>query len=189
MQAIDYIFDYVYRKTFEFGELSEQLIEEIKSYRPRTQIEHFPEDFPDKEGYTGDYFTLYRGIFCKTEDEYEVLMECIRQGKGNLCFFNATSWTTSEAVAIEFAKGAGFYSYTNNYDFRGFKGVILEAPCVYKEQTFFSVYEAKGELELEYEDELQEMDYTIQYHEKEDEIVLLPGTYSINLFKTINLGE
>jgi hypothetical protein len=57
--ALDYIFHYIYKTSkVPFESLTNEQIKQIQMWQPRTPAEHFPEDYPDEEGYEGDYWDL-----------------------------------------------------------------------------------------------------------------------------------
>jgi effector-binding domain-containing protein len=121
----------------------------------------------------------YRGIFCKTEKEYKQLIEEVKNG--TITYHTITSWSHLPSIAEQFAKGAGYYSYTHEPSVKGFKGVVLKAEPIYKESTFFSSMEVGEELEEEYEEFFKNREPERIFHHNEEEIVLLQGTYPVTI--------
>lgn len=186
--ALDYIFHYIYKTPkASFEDLTEEQIKYIQTWQPRTQAEHFPDEYPDETGYDGTHWQLYRGIFCKSEEEFQRLVEEVE--KGSVTYNDITSWSNHPTIADAFARGAGFYSYTDDHSIKGFKGVVLVADPIYKDSTFFSSTEAGDNLEEEYEGYFEDLEPEQIYHSGEEEIVLLPGTFPVKIHKIMDLDK
>lgn len=194
--AIQFIFDYVYHRNFDKASALQKLtVENIKAlqqYQPRTQVELFPEDYEDyhgKELELAKTFSLFRGMYFKTKEDYELFL---KQIKGNMLITDSlTSWTLYYDVAKTFAEGAGYFTYNplNPLERKGYKGLILTADYIPKKQILFSVEEATFDLSEEFEEEIEKRDYASRYHEKEGENVLLPGYYKIKIEKEFSFVE
>jgi hypothetical protein len=183
--GLDIIYAYIYQgKTIVFEELPNDIINYIEGFRPRLPSDEFPEYYPDENGYTGDYFTLYRGLCFRSKKQYDDFKQSIRNG--DITLNSVSSWTLNPSVAERFSKGAGLQEQEN---VPLYKGLILEISLIKKEETFFSAYEAHSELEYTFGDRLQDRDNTKLHSLHEEEIVILPGTYKVKIIKETILDE
>jgi hypothetical protein len=180
--SLELLYGYIYeRNPIDIQELSEEMIEYIKGWRPRLPADEFPEDYPDDDGYDGTYFTLYRGLCFQTKEEYDAFMEKLRSGIYEAS--GISSWTLNEAVAIRFALGAGLDEEKRS---PLYKGVVLKLTPVSLESTFFASYLVHSELEYEFAERLALIENTKQHSKHEDEIVLLPGSYQVTIDLEVN---
>ncbi|GGG18210.1 hypothetical protein [Paenibacillus abyssi] len=177
------IYGYVYEgKPIRYEELDPEVKDYMEGWRPRLPADEFPEDFPDEGGYTGDYFTLYRGICFTTEEAYTAFLKMIERGE--IQIDGVSSWTVNPGIAERFAKGAGLPPNTSTY-----MGLVLELSPVKREETFFASYEAHNELESLYADRLEGRDNRKLHSLHEEEIVMPPGTYQVSIYKRIQTGR
>lgn len=175
------MFHHIYGKQLPYQLLTPEERESIRNSVPRYQVEQFPENYPE-DGYTGDYWTVYRGIFFPTKQSRDSFFDSLKDGR--LQTATLTSWSIHPEIAEEFANGAGYLSYTDNKEVEGYGGVVLEISHLLKEQVFFSGYEAHNT----FDDCLQDFpEWTTknQTFEREEEFVLLPTELEVSIYKEI----
>jgi hypothetical protein len=179
--GLDIIFGHVYeRKPIKYQELSPELITYITGFRPRLPVGEFPEDYPDEDGYTGDYFTLYRGLCFEKEEQYRSFLNSISDGYIDLA--EASSWSINSHIAEKFSKGANYKDIVGFY-----KGIVMKIPRVEVDGIFFSVLEAHGEMEYSLPERFVDKDNRSQFSWHEEEFVLMPGRFKVEMVNDIDL--
>lgn len=183
--ALKIMFTHIYGEKVSYHLLTKEEKNEINMWVPRYQSEHFPEHYPDETGYTGDYWEVYRGLYFHSEEMMDKYMDTIIDGC--ITTEDITSWSIDEGVAEEFARGAGISFYEKQSEsFGSPTGLILKIERLRKEPVFFSGYEAHQSF-FEYFSDFEEWKNKTKTFEREEEFILLPGTYQVQIEKIIRM--
>lgn len=179
------MFTYIYGRRFSYHRLTDDERKGIYEWLPRYQSEHFPDEYPDEAGYTGDYWDVYRGMYFESKEKLAEFVDTINDG--HLTTTDLTSWSIDEKVAEEFAQGVGvtFYEHKEKAATSPV-GIVLRIEHLHKEQVFFSSHEAHNAFD-HYLSDFEEWTKKTGTFERENEFILLPGTQQVTIKKIIEL--
>lgn len=182
MLAVKLMYSHIYHRQIPYAELTDAEQAAFKDFLPRYQAEQFPENYPEEDGYTGDYWTVYRGIHFLTKEVLDAFL--LSMADGILRTDKLTSWSLHPEVAEEFAAGSGYCSYAGQEAVAGYGGVVLSIPHLTKENILFSGHEAHNAF-FEYLNDEPDWKNRRQTFEREEEFVLLPGHIRATITKTV----
>lgn len=180
--AVKLMHSHIYHRQIPFPELTDAEREAFQDFVPRYQAEHFPENYPEDDGYTGDYWTVFRGIHFLTKEDMDSFLRSLSDGI--LQTDRLSSWSLHPEVAEEFAAGSGYLSYAGEGAVAGYGGVVLTIPRLTKETLLFSGYEAHNAFS-DYLNDEPDWNSRRQTFEREEEFVLLPGEIRVEVMKTV----